>query len=89
MSIKVTAPNEMGDDTSKIYLVIHAFEHQLRKAAKNENYYHLVIPGEYSRKLCDAVEVAYTDAGWVNVQCRTSSENGERPGLTGLILHRP
>jgi hypothetical protein len=64
------------------------FEAELKKTDDNEDRYHLVIEGEYSRELLDEVEVIYTEAGWRRVRCKTSSENGERPGLTGLLLYR-
>jgi len=83
--MKLTSPEDMTD-LSKLGSVLNEFEEKLIKEEKGRTYYHLVIAGEYSRGLLDKVEQAYRRAGWKNVTCRTSSENGERPGLTGLEL---
>jgi len=46
----------------------------------------LAVVGEI--QFCNKVEKIYKEAGWRSVVCKTSSENGERPGLTGLRLYR-
>lgn len=74
------------EDTSILEAVLHKFEEQFKKEDKNQSYYHLVITGEYPRKVLDEVIKVYEEAGWTVRSCRTSSENGERPGLTGLQL---
>lgn len=84
--MNVTKPKQMTSGTSKIEEAVSKFEEQFAKHEKDLQYYHLVILGEYNRQTCDEIERIYTEAGWSNVQCRTSSENGERGGLTGLIL---
>ncbi len=86
--MNVTSPQEMESDISRFEDAIGKFERQFVKSEKGESYYHLVIVGEYDRKTCDEVEQQYTIAGWHNVKCRTSSEAGERPGLTGLMLYK-
>jgi len=83
--MKLTSPEDMTD-LSKLASVLNEFEEKFLKEEKGQTYYHLVITGEYSRALLDKVEQAYKEAGWKNVACTTSSENGERPGLTGLQL---
>lgn len=55
---------------------------------KDKNYYHLVVDTEYNRETCDVVEQIYKNAGWKDVRCKTSSEKGENPGLTGLQLYK-
>lgn len=87
MGIKVTTPQEMNATTEQIVKeVVEKFELEFRKEDKTESYYHIVISGEYNRATLDEVEKIYKQAGWVDVKCRTSTENGERGGLTGLIL---
>lgn len=85
--MKITKPNEME---SGILLdsAIKKFEIEFSKEDKDQSYYHIVIEGEYNRHTCDKIESIYTNAGWNNVTCKTSSERGERGGLTGLQLYK-
>ena len=85
--MEVTTPKDMSSGISQVESVIAKFELGLRDEEKDQNYYHIVITGEYSREVCDEVENTYKKAGWTTVKCRTSSENGEKPGLTGLVLY--
>lgn len=85
--MNITKPHDMVS-SKKVEEAVSKFEEQFKKEEKDQEYYHLVIVGEYRRSICDEVQKIYTDIGWNNVTCRTSSENGERGGLTGLILHR-
>lgn len=84
---KVTSPDEMKD-TSDVLVeeLISKFEKKLKKEDKDEEYYHLVILGEYDRKVYDQIEETYRNAGWDKVVCKSSTETGEKPGLTGLQL---
>ncbi len=86
--MNITKPNEMSSGISKFEEAINKFEAQLKNKDKDQDYYHLVIEGEYNRDVCDEIEKAYTDAGWNIANCKTSSEKGERGGLTGLQLWR-
>ena len=86
--MKITKPQEMTSGTSKVEEAVSKFEEQFAKDEKDQQSYHLVIVGEYNRQTCDEVQRIYTEAGWAKVKCRTSSENGERGGLTGLQLYR-
>lgn len=87
MNIKVTSPKDMNTTTTEsVRQVVEKFELKLSKQDKSESYYHLVISGEYNRATLDEVEKIYKDAGWIGVRCKTSTENGERGGLTGLQL---
>lgn len=52
-----------------------------------ENRMEIVISGEYSRELRDQVSQAYINNGWSKIEHQTSSENGERPGLTGMKFY--
>ena len=78
----------MTSGTSKFEEAVSKFEEQFKKDDKDQDYYHLVIVGEYNRDVCDEIKKTYIEAGWKRVNCRTSSENGERGGLTGLQLWR-
>lgn len=84
--MKVTSPSNKKANLTKLDQAIEAFEKEFKSHENGNSYYHLVIVGEYNRVVCDAVEKKYVEAGWTHVHCRTSSENGENPGLTGLIL---
>ena len=85
--MKLTTPSDKSKGISKLDIALTLFEQQL-KENDDSNYYHLVIVGEFNRAICDEVEKQYTLVGWKDVKCRTSSENGERGGLTGLILKK-
>ena len=85
MDIKVTTPKDMTTDNLPV--AVEMFEEIFAKKDKDHGYYHLIIVGELSRINCEAVEKIYKEAGWSEVKCRTSSENGEKPGLTSLILY--
>lgn len=86
--IKITTPADMESEVSKLDVVLAKFEKKFSDETMDEEYYHLVIVGEYNRPTLDAVEEAYTNAGWSKVRCRTSREKGERAGLTELQLYR-
>ena len=84
--MKVTSPSQLSSPISNVEEVISKFEKQLKKEEVGRRFYFLVIKGEYPRSICDEVEKIYTNAGWVNVKCFTSSENGEWPGLTSIQM---
>jgi hypothetical protein len=86
--MKITRPEQMTAGTSKVEEAVSKFEAEFTKDEKDLEYYHLVIEGEYNRQTCDEIEKIYSEGEWVKVKCRTSSENGERGGLTGLQLWR-
>lgn len=86
--MKITSPQGMTSDISKVEKVVSEFEERFAKEEKDEKYYHLVIVGECNRQTCDEVERIYKESGWSKVECSTSSAKGERYGLTGLQLYR-
>ena len=86
--MKITKVDEMTSGTSKLEDAISKFEKEFKTQKKDLDYYHLVIYGEYNRETCDEIEKIYSEGGWKKVVCKTSSENGERAGLTGLQLWR-
>ena len=86
--MNISTPKQMTSGTSKVEEAVSKFEEQFAKDEKDLEYYHLVIVGEYNRQTCDEIEKIYSEGGWAKVKCKTSSENGERGGLTGLQLWR-
>ena len=85
-NMKISKPSDITSGTSLLEEAISKFEEELRNDDKDENYYHLVIIGEYNREVCDEIQKLYLEAGWAKTICKTSSEKGERGGLTGLQL---
>ncbi|MDX1532609.1 MAG: hypothetical protein R3230_00195 [Nitrosopumilaceae archaeon] len=47
----------------------------------------VIVSGEPSQELRGALSKVYFDAGWKRVVISTSSDNGERPGLTQVTLY--
>ncbi|OQB00880.1 MAG: hypothetical protein BWY21_02345 [Parcubacteria group bacterium ADurb.Bin216] len=45
-----------------------------------------ILMGEYQNEVMDALLGKYFDAGWKYIFWQRSSENSERPGLTGIML---
>lgn len=86
--MNITKPEQMTSGTSKVEEAVSKFEEQFATVKIDQQYYYLVIVGEYSRQTCDEVERIYTEVGWSKVKCSTSSELGRRGGLTGLQLCR-
>jgi hypothetical protein len=84
--IQITKPSDMSSGTTNFDKALMSFEKQFQDEEKDQEYYHLVIKGEYNRDTCDKIQQAYVTAGWASAKCKTSSENGERAGLTGLQL---
>jgi hypothetical protein len=85
--MKVTTPQEKSSPShQQVADAINQFEKKLQANEPGLDYYHLVIAGELNYTVCKKVEEIYYNAGWVKVICKTSSERGEYPGLTGLQL---
>ena len=85
--MQVTTRQEKTNGNARLAEAVAKFETNFKKEDPDQDYYHIVIVGEYNRAVCDEIEKIYTEAGWFKVKCRTSTENGERGGLTGLILY--
>lgn len=77
---------EASVNEQEVRVLVEAFDQELESETKGHAWYHVVVAGEYNRVTLDSVEAEYYAAGWKHVLCQTSSENGERPGLTGLQL---
>ena len=85
MKYNVTTPKDILEGEAEIQVAILAFEEKFKTETRGLNYYHLVIQGELSEYLCKRIESIYQEVGW-SAECKTSSMNGERYGLTGLQL---
>lgn len=87
--MNLTSPEDkISNSDADLEIILSKFEIKLNKEDNDEEYYHLVIGGELNSINKYMVEQAYLSAGWSKAICKTSSENGERPGLTGLQLWR-
>ena len=53
-----------------------------------DNYYIVIIQSEYSKKSRDYVVDEFKKVGWKKIEHKTSSENGERPGLTSFVFYK-
>jgi hypothetical protein len=88
--MKVTTPQEKSSPShQQVADAINQFEEKLQADEPGLDYYHLVILGELNYAVCKKIEDIYYSAGWMKVICKTSSQNGEPPGLTGLKLWMP
>ncbi len=47
----------------------------------------IAITGEYTKEFRDNIAKLYKDNGWSEVIHKTSSENNERPGITGFTFY--
>ena len=86
--MKITTPEDKKADLSELDAAVLEFEILLKAENNGQDYYHLVITRELNKEVCRAIGGLYRKAGWRIAQCKTSSEGGERPGLTGLQLTR-
>lgn len=79
----------MNNKTSRIDEVLLKFKKALELEKKGIGFYDLVIKGEYPALILEIVMQRYKDAGWDVLFCKTSSDNGERPGLTRMKIKIP
>lgn len=80
----------MMDIKERIQLLISEIESKFRNKEflKVSESINISISGEkYSKDVRDAVCELYVRKGWTEVTNQTSSENGERPGLTGFKFY--
>ena len=57
--MKITKASEFEADLSELEEVIKRFEEELVTKRKGHTNYHLVIFGEFNRKICDEIEKLY------------------------------
>lgn len=69
-------------------LIIDKVNKELESYASHPTYswVELIIDGDYSTTVRNEVAKDFVAAGWKKVYHHTSSENGERSGLTSFIL---
>lgn len=83
-------PNEYNNMKTEntIEDVIAKIDELILKESKNPSYEWLdiIYSGELSKETRNEIAVRYIQAGWDTVCHRTSSESGERPGLTRIIF---
>lgn len=69
-----------------IEAIIVDIDTEIKRNHGRHSYEDAVLTKEYSKFVRDEIARRYREAGWKYVIHRTSSENGERPGLTHFKL---
>ena len=59
-----------------------------RRGPPEDPYWTIVVQGHLNHMEKGVLAGKYTKAGWPHVMVKNSDENGERPGLVGITLHR-
>lgn len=85
--LNVTKPIDMSSGISKLEEAVAKFEIALKLAEKDEDYYYLVIDGEYNRETCHEIEKLYREAGW-EAQCEPLTQDRYHRNSTYLQLRR-
>ena len=72
--------------------IISTIDNEMKKTHKLSEYglsgkIHIILDKEYPMVVRNVIAESYRQAGWRKVTHRTSSENGERPGLTGFTFY--
>lgn len=73
-------------ENANIEAIIIDIDTEIKKNHGYFPYEEAVLTKEYSQAIREEVARRYREAGWKYVIHRTSSENGERPGLTHFKL---
>ena len=77
-------PNELS--SSDGYIINDIIAEIDAEIVENHHLYPMcdfaILTKEYPKSIRDEIAQKYRDCGWNFVEHRTSSENGERPGLT-------
>ena len=85
---KLTSPEKFNGIDKKdeiIELIENEFDNDLTN--DHDTYIHIGIFGEFTKEARDLVVEDYLKRGWSDVTHQTSSENGERGGLTGFKFY--
>lgn len=74
----------VGFDKKAVKEIVEKIDEKLRfeGECRNSEWFDVILPNEYREDLRNAVAKEYIDAGWDMVVHQTSTENGERPGIT-------
>jgi ectoine hydroxylase-related dioxygenase (phytanoyl-CoA dioxygenase family) len=87
----MTTVNQMKNnfDEKGLMIIENLIDENLKKIVlQYSNHVEAVISGEYSKTVRDKIAQKYIDeGGWSKVTHRTSSENGERGGLTAFSFY--
>ena len=86
----LTGPEKFKEDLpSKAEEIIEKIEKELKNETDLvfQDRVEIVIDGEYSNRDREEAVRKYISVGWSSVAHRTSSENGERSGLTRFKLY--
>lgn len=59
-----------------------------RCGPENHAFYRFAVAGTASEGDKQEIARRYTQAGWGEVICGNSGENGERPGMFGVVLYQ-
>jgi hypothetical protein len=73
-------------ENANIEAIIIDIDTKIKKNHGNFPYEEAILMKEYSQAIREEIARRYREAGWKYVTHRTSSENGERPGLTHFNL---
>ena len=84
----VTGPDKFKGEKglNKVSELIGKIEQALKDMPQLYDWVEVVVTDEYSKEIRAEVAKEYLEAGWSIVYHQTSSENGERPGLTAFAL---
>lgn len=87
--MKIPTPEEINEKINlneKDILLENVINELINSTTLDWNYNHIVIiiPSEYSKESRDYVVEEFKKVGWKKIEHKTSSESGERPGLTSF-----
>ena len=88
--MKIPTPEEINNKlfliNEKDILLENVINELNNSTTLDWNYNHIVIiiPSEYSKESRDYVVEEFKKVGWKRIEHKTSSESGERPGLTSF-----
>ena len=91
--MKIPTPEEINEKINlneKDILLENVINELNNSTTLDWNYNHIVIiiPSEYSKESRDYVVEEFKKIGWKKIENKTSSENGERPGLTSFVFYK-
>lgn len=77
---------QLSIDKAKIADLINEMDQSIKDFHGDYPWEYAILMGEYQNEVMDALLGKYFDAGWKYIFWQRSSENSERPGLTGIML---
>ena len=79
-------PNELDDYNVNYNKLEKEIDNSIKECHGMNEYEQAFIDGEYPVNVRTAIGLKYMEAGWNYVYHITSSEHGDRPGLTHFIF---